>query len=59
MKTILFIALLWSTGAVCNLQNEKNVILTDNNENTGDKGAVRPPIPPIPPILPVGNPTIS
>ena len=59
MKMILFIALLWSTGPVCNLQNENNVILTDNNENTGDKGAVRPPIPPVPPILPVGNPIIS
>lgn len=56
---ILFIALLWSTGPVCNLQNENNVILTDNNENTGDKGAVRPPIPPVPPILPIGNPIIS
>ncbi|NGM73299.1 hypothetical protein [Sphingobacterium sp. SGL-16] len=51
---ILFIALLWSTGTVCTLQNESTIIANNGEENTGDKSIVRPPIPPIPPILPLG-----
>lgn len=58
MKMILFIGLLWSTGAVCSLHDENIVIVNNdnNNENTGDKSPVRPPIPPIPPIPPTTIP---